>query len=301
VISRAFGLSLDFEAPPPGAWEAHAAGEPSLRLSVGTREEIEGEWSGREEVGWTATIDGAPFLVERGLAGDHRFAHGERSLQLLSVDGQALRCAWAGEDGPGSWRIVLDSVLFSVALLRGYEALHAGAVAMEAGAVAIVAGAGGGKSTLLAELLRRGEGLLADDVVVLEPGGDEPPLAHPGPPLMTVPASIEPPPGEPIATVGEERWVAVPVAPEPIPLSAVVILGRRPGASSGLRRVSSPLAALMASLLRFPRTPERERKRFEMASAIASRVPIWELSADIAVTPGALAELLRTGLGGAGA
>jgi hypothetical protein len=297
VVSRAFGLNLSFETPPPGAWEAHAAGESSLRLSAGTREEIEDEWSGREAVGWEATIDGAPFLVERGRAGDHRFSHGERSVQLLSADLELLRCAWAGDEEPGQWRIVLDSVLFSVALLHGYEALHGGAVATAAGAVAIVAGAGGGKSTLLAELLRRGASLLTDDVVVLEAVGDGPPLAHPGPPLMTVPASIDPPPGDPIATVGEERWVSVATVAAAVPLAAIVLLNRSPGKETALRQVSNPLAPLLASLLRFPRTPERERARFEIAAAIASRVPIWELGADPGVAPGALADLLQAGLG----
>ncbi len=277
MLSRAFGLSLSFEMPPPGAWKEHGGGEPSLRLGSATREEIDGDWSGRDAVGWEAGIDGAPFVVERGIAGDHRFAHGERSLHLLAADRALLRSAFDGEAGPERWRILLDSVLFSVALIRGYEALHAGAVAAERGAVAIVAGSGGGKSTLLAELLRRGLPLFADDVVVLEPGGDGPPLAHPGPPLMTVPASIDPLPGAEIAALGEERWVAVPAFGEAIPLGALVLLDRRPGAATGLRRVAGPLAALMASLLRFPRTPERERARFEIAATIASRVPIWEL------------------------
>lgn len=296
MLARAFGLSLSFETAPPGAWEVRAEAEPTLRLRSASLEEIGAVWSGREEIGWEATIDGAPFLVERGRAGDHRFSHGGRSVQHLAADGELLRCAWAGDDGPARWRVVLDSVLFSVALIRGYEALHAGAVASERGAVAIVAAAGGGKSTLLAELLRRGLALLSDDVVVLEGSGGALPLAHPGPPLMTVPASIEPPPGAPIVAVGEERWIAVPAALEPIPLGAVCLLDRRPGASTGLRRVIEPLAPLMGSLLRFPRTPERERCRFEIAAAIASGVPIWELRADTGVTPEVLADLLQAGL-----
>lgn len=296
MLSRAFGLSLDFETPPPGAWEERTGGEPALRVRDAGLDEIEGAWSGRSAVGWEATIDGAPFLVEGGVAGDHRFSHGERSVQLLSADGELLRYASAAAGEPASWRVLLDSVLFSVALLRGYEALHAGAVATGAGAVAIAAGAGGGKSTLLAELLRRGERLLADDVAVLEVGADGRPLAHPGPPLMTVPASIDPPPGDPLATVGGERWVAVPTVPEPVPLAAVVFLDRRPGAEAGLRPIAGPLAPLMASLLRFPRTPERERARFETAAAIAAAAPIWELAADPGVTPQVLADLLQAGL-----
>jgi hypothetical protein len=295
VLSRAFGLSLSFETPPPGAWEARRAGEPRLRLRAASMEEIAAEWSGRGGVGWEATIDGAPFLVERGLGGDHRFCHGKRSVQLLSADGELLRCAWAGDDEPGRWRVVLDSVLFSAALLRGYEALHAGAVATEAGAVAVTAGAGGGKSTLLATLLGAGCSLLSDDVVALESRGDAAPLAHPGPPLMTVPAAVEPPPGEPIAALDGERWVAVPVAPEAIPLHGLVLLNRAPGLATGLSAVERPLSLLLGALLGFPRSAERERARFELAAAIAAHVPVWELSAEPGVEPAALAELLRKG------
>jgi hypothetical protein len=292
LLARAFGLSLSFETPPPGAWEARPAAEPTLSLREAGREEIEDEWSGRDAIGWEATIDGTPFLVERGKDGDHRFSHGERSVQHLSADGGLLRCAWAEEDGAERWRIVLDSVLFSVALARGYEALHAGAVATERGAIAITAGAGGGKSTLLDELLRRGEALLSDDVVVLEARGDSSPLAQPGPPVMTVPTRVEPPPGEPIAALDDERWVAVPVAPEPLPLAGLIVLDRRAGLVAGMDSVDDPLPVLLGSLLRFPRTAERERARFEMAAAIASHVPVWRLRADVEVTPGELVDLL---------
>jgi hypothetical protein len=85
--------------------------------------------------------------------------------------------------------VVLDSVLFTVALLQGYEALHAGAVATPDGVIAITSAAGGGKSTLLAALLQRGLALMADDVLVLESRGTEATLAHPAAPLMTVPAA----------------------------------------------------------------------------------------------------------------
>lgn len=313
----AFGLGLRTDLALPGAWAQRTLAEPILQLRSASAAEIAERWSGRGALGWEGTIDGAPFVVERGRAGDHRFVHGAPSVETravahdgsppnpdappegtravhhLSADAAELLCGPDSEGEPLRWRVILDSVLFSAALLRGYEALHAGAVATERGAIAITAGAGAGKSTLLVELLRGGCPLLCDDVVVLEPRGGESPLAHPGPPLMTVPAGTSPLPGAPIASVGEERWVAVPAHPQAIALAALVVLNRAPGLPTSLHRVRDPLAVLIGSLLRFPRLPERERTRFEVAGAIASHVPIWELCADPSVTPGALASLLR--------
>ncbi len=86
----------------------------------------------------------------------------------------------------------------------------------------------------------------------------------------------------------------MPTAPQPLPLAGLVVLDRRPGlGAAGLARVGNPLAVLLGSLLRFPRTVERERARFEIAAAIASRVPVWRLTADPEVRPAQLADLLR--------
>jgi hypothetical protein len=306
VCLSAFGLCLHLDTPPPGAWDLQPASEPGLQLQIVAPRAIDEHWSGLEQLGWEARIDGARFAVERGHDGDHRFVHGERAAHHLSADAAILRCAPRDPEGLSWWRVVLDSVLFSVALLTGYEALHAGAVVTPAGAVAILAGAGGGKSTLVVELIRRGLPLLTDDVVVLQTQGDSAPLAHPGPPLMTVPAELEHSfrgprehdrapldrLGSVIASVGDERWAAIAVHPSPLPLAALVLLDRRPGLPSSLHRVRDPLAPLIGSLLRFPRLAERERARFELAGAIAGHVPIWRLGADSQVSARELGDRL---------
>ena len=305
---HAFGLSLLANMSPPGAWVPAPLAEPSLHLQAATSAEIAECWSGLDAIGWEGTIDGAPFVVERGRAGDHRFVHGElpdqrgtpavgtRAIHHLSADAGMLRCAPADTAEESWWRVMLDSVLFTVALLRGYEALHAGAIATPGAAIAIAATTGGGKSTLLSELLSDGWALMTDDVLVLESRGEGAPLAHPGAPLMTVPASTSPLPGAPIASVGEERWVAVRAHREAIPLGALVVLNRGSGLATSLHPARDPLAVLIGSLLRFPRVPERERTRFEMAGVIAAHVPIWELSADPSVSPSTLAGMLRAEL-----
>ena len=156
---RAFGLSLLADMPPPGAWVAAAPpAEPILHLRTTSAAEIAEHWSGLAAVGWEGTIDDSPFVVERGLAGAHRFVHGKlqrgtpaatRAIHHLSADAGMLRCAPVDPAEQSWWRVVLDSALFTVALLRGYEALHAGAIATPDGAIAIAATTGGGKSTLL--------------------------------------------------------------------------------------------------------------------------------------------------------
>jgi hypothetical protein len=306
----AFGLNLLADVPIPGAWrQTRPLREPSLQIRIVATQAIESSWSGLEAIGWEAVIDGAPFVVERGVEGDHRFVHGAysgqsgtrsdgiRAVHHLSADASVLQCAPSDPAEPSWWRVVLDSVLFSVALLQGYEALHAGAVAAPGGVVAITAAAGGGKSTLLTELLQRGLDLMADDVLVLESRGMEAPIAHPAPPLMTVPATRIPTlreaaPPQMISSLEEERWIAVPVHPEPLPLKVLVVLDRRPGLETSLEKIEDPLGALLGSLMNFPRSPERQRTRFELASVMASKTALWRLKADPDVHPEVLADTL---------
>jgi hypothetical protein len=321
----AFGLGLLTDLTPPGAWETRSLAKPILRLQSVTPHTVAGSWSGLDGIGWEGTIDGAPFVVERGRAGDHRFVHGAppdesgafsagtRAVHHLSADASVLGCAPANAAEPSWWRLVLDSVLFTVALLQGYEALHAAALATpDDGAIAITAPMGGGKSTLLSELLRRGLTLMADDVLVLEPAGaGAPPLAHPAPPLMTIPTARLPllaeagfatgmgtvEAGRPktILSLEEECWIAVPVHPEPVPLRTLVVLDRRPGSQLSLTEIDEPLAPLMGSLMNFPRTPERQRARFELASVLAATTTLWRLTADPSTPPDVLADTLLGG------
>lgn len=112
---------------------------------------------------------------------------------------------------------------------------------------------------------------------------------------MTVPANIAPAPGALIASVDEERWIAVPVHPETLPLKALVVLDRRPGPQTSLEKIEDPLAPLLGSLMSFPHSPERQRTRFELASVLASTTTLWRLTADLDTPPGVLADTLLAG------
>jgi hypothetical protein len=312
----AFGLRLLTDTCPPGAWQTRPlADEPTVALTTATPAQIAERWSGFEAIGWEGTVDGASLAVQRGHKGDHRIVHGAcpdedgafqagtHAVHHLSADASTLACAPADGSDPSWWRLLLDSVLFTIALIHGYEALHAAAVVSpgQDGVIAITAPTGGGKSTLLAELLQRGLSLMADDVVVLErSGAGRAPIAHPAPPLLTLPSArlaalSAVRAGDlmrPICVLGEESWVAMPAHPEPLPLRALVVLERRSEARLALRSLESPLAPLLSALMRFPKARERERARFELASEIAASVPIWRLSADLYTSPKELADAL---------
>jgi hypothetical protein len=245
--------------------------------------------------GWQGISDGSPFMAVRSHTGEYRFHHGGRALFGLSADHQTLLSAVNVARDTAWWRVLLDSVLFTVSLLRGNDALHAGTVVTAKGALAIAAPSGSGKSTLLAQLLRQGYPLVSDDITFLERRGGEV-LAHPGPPLMTLSREHGSGVGTRLGDVGDDVWVTVSVVDEPVPLRRLVLLDRRGGAVTGMRLVERPLAPLMTHLLNFPRTGERELARFTLASALATRVEMRELVADVTVPPQELAALAIQGL-----
>jgi hypothetical protein len=286
-----FGIPLASSLEFPGAWRPSAPRSDATFVAAGELP----PWSGPIESGWQGLLDGEIFDVIRSPTGAHRFLHGDQELFHLSPDHRTLTSAPVAARDSRWWRVLLDSVLFTVSLLRGHDALHAGAVVTPSGAVAIVARSGAGKSTLLAQLLSDGHELVTDDVLFLEPEGDHV-LAHPGPPLMTLPRERADGVGTPLRDLGDEVWTAVPVVARPIPLSRLVLLDRRTSVPTAICRVEKPLGPLMTHLLRFPRTRERELGRFSLASAVATRAEIWHLIADVQVPPHQLAALVLRGL-----
>jgi hypothetical protein len=234
---------------------------------------------------------GERFTALRGTGGDHLFVLDGQPGFHLSADLALLRCA-PGPIADSDWqRALLDSVLFSVALLHGRELLHAAAVATPAGCVAITALSGGGKSTLASELVRRGHTLVADDVVAVSLVDDRI-VAHPGPPTMTTAVDLGDAGGDPIANWGADAWRPVATTAGPEPLAAIVFLERRHGAPLRLEPLAPSLMRLLPTLLKFPRTVERERARFDLASAIGVRLPSFSLQADVSTPPAALAGAL---------
>jgi hypothetical protein len=275
VRGTAFGLEIVSSLPLPGPWQAPTAESfPRLEIVSATRDELETAWTGAGRLGWQGRVDGQHFRVDQGRGGDLRMRL-EPFIDIhLAADGATLRVD-AGSDRVRAARVLLDSALFTVSLWLGNEALHAGAVAVPTGIIAVVGPTGAGKSSLVAALLAAGCSFVTDDVLVVR-SREGSVLGLPGSPVITVPNPAPPGLGELIADLGGESWLGIGTVPAELPLAVVVYLdlpGRASEASAG-QDWREPLV----HFLRFPRTRERERSRFELAAELALRVPVLRLA-----------------------
>ena len=187
---------------------------------------------------------------------------------------------------------------------QGHELVHAGAVRTDRGLVAIIAGTGGGKSTLAAELCRRGGSLFCDDLLAVRPGGGIPLPCQPGPPLMNL--ALDGPGdsdglGTEIARLGDEAWVAVAGAwTQPAPLDAFVLLDRNADAGAAeLLPLESSHLVLMAAAVDSGSEPDRMKLRFRVMSDLAESARGLLLRAPLDAPPAALAELAEAAAAGA--
>jgi hypothetical protein len=235
--TTAFGLDLDSETPLPFLDDAGAgaAARPTgrpLRISYG---EEEPAWPGESRLICDERhADGSVvFQIEAGEPG-YRIHGPAYGSSVLAGDGTEVEGA-PGEEGFEGWqRLLVAQVLPFAAALQGLEVLHAGAVVVDGGAVALSGPSGSGKTSLALALQRRGAELLADDVVAVEPAGDEL-LAHPGAPI----AGIDLAEAERLGVQGEgeqvgvlavnarERVARAALVPGPVPLGALFLLDRR--------------------------------------------------------------------------
>lgn len=247
------------------------------------------------EVG-RATVDGRAWTVERGTEGDLLLRWGDAGTFHLA----GSRLLATGDAGDPAWqRVVLDSVLTTAVLARGFEALHAAVVAVDArGAVALVGGRGAGKTSTALALLRAGGLLVADDVGVLS--REDAAAVHPGPRVMNVPtaaASAAPADGRVLADFGDERWIELPAhrcVTAPLTLRSVVVLDRTAptGTAPVMAPVAFPAPALLAHAL--DSGAGRRAARFARLADLADAVPVLTLRAPADAPPDALAALLRT-------
>jgi hypothetical protein len=279
----AFGLELDASFPLIGVGTAGGPNLPLLSLELVDQAELERRWSGGAlEPDWVGLLgDGRELRLERGLEGDRLFSYGERARFHLTADETTLCCTPLGE-GLAWQRTLLSKVIPTVAVLRGYEAIHASALETPYGAIALLAPSGSGKTTLALELLARGCKLICDDVLVLSEDEDGV-LAHPATPHMNLEseaARVAAGGGliELLASFGDEEWVSVRQgATEALPLSAVFLLARRPRGSSELHILAPSPLRLAPYMLGVRADSARRRDRFGLYGTLASQAALFEL------------------------
>jgi hypothetical protein len=296
----AFGLDVEADFPLPGARPGGSPGG-DLALRLVPADELLPLLAEPRLLRLLHAFDGCAYAMLEGPDGDILVCYGYRGLLHVSADQRLLRCAPTVQTDPHWQRVLLDTVLWSVSLMRGFELLHASAVETPAGIVAFVAMSGGGKSSLAAEFLLRGARLFCDDVVALDdPGGEV--VAFPGPPVMNLPRQLDPAVlgARPIADFGDERWVEVdPPSGEARSLAAVVLVDRAPGLKAACSPVEGTPLDLLPHAFGLPHVNGRDKRRFELFSRVAATTPLLRLTADPSVPTGVLADLVDAGIAGA--
>ena len=118
---------------------------------------------------------------EYALVGDEFLMRTRDGLAFHYRKGEGVTVEFSGQADPADEGLYLNgSVYAAAASINGYYPLHASAVAVGARAVAFTGPAGAGKSTLIAELGRRGFPMVCDDTLILSIPASGPIMAMPG-------------------------------------------------------------------------------------------------------------------------
>ncbi|MGA8746085.1 MAG: hypothetical protein WB507_09495 [Solirubrobacterales bacterium] len=299
----AFGLTLRSAFPLPGMAPDEGDDLPALDLDLVGSREVDLAWSGAASPApWRGRLgDGSELTIEWGRDGDLLFAYGRRARFHLDASKTRLRCAPLKAEDLAWQRVLLNRVLPNASLALGRQALHASAVLTSIGVVAIAAPSGVGKSTLAAEMIRRGWPLFADDVLVLGGGGSSV-KAHPASPHMNLANDradcVTEGHGETLAVLGEERWLSVPHTAQDVARVAVVILlERSPGLGLEVQHLPSSPLVLAPYMLGLPDEEERgARRRFALYSDLIESATLLGLNADLAESPAALIDAIQQSL-----
>src|SRR5207247_893856 len=136
-LAAAFGLRVRSDVPLPGLRGGAATGA-EVRLELVPPEAARAAWSGKSD-GHVADLllDGLRFRTERGSAGDLLLEYGDEAVFHVSPAHERVLCGPARTDEAAWRRVLLDTVLWMVALWHGGEALHAAGVRRRGGVVGL--------------------------------------------------------------------------------------------------------------------------------------------------------------------
>ena len=296
----AFGLGLRSELPLLGMTAAEPR-DPRVWLRLTDPDEIDRAWSGTVDELVGTLPDGCRCVAERGRGGERRLTYGDRAVYLLSADTATILCAPEDVGEPSWQRFLLDAVLLKASEAHGLDALHASGVQGPDGVLAFATSSGGGKSSLAAELVRRGHPFFTDDALTMD-RVDGNVRAHPAPPLMNFPRPHpEGFPATDLGTVqadfGPEAWVAIGnAAVEPCRIASIHLLDRRPGLHAGLDLLPASPVHLLPHALTAGGSPASAARRFELLADLAADAAIYRLRADPEVGVAELADLVEGAL-----
>ncbi len=294
----AFGLGLRSEFSLAGMSHVDDPTSPAVSIGLSTRDDIDGAWPGTVHQIAGGLPDGCSVLGELAGNGERRFTYGDRAAYVISADARTIRCAPADFEEPSWQRFLLDSVLLKVSDAHGFEALHASAVEGPTGVLAFATKSGGGKSTIAAELVRRGRRFFADDVLAIARAEGQV-HAYTAPPVMNLslagaarsPATQI---GALLATFDDEAWVAVrDPASEPRRVAGIYLLTRAPGLCLGLDLLPSSPVHLLPHVLTGGGSDERRTSRFQLLGDLAAQAPIYRLRAPLEAGVALLADVVE--------
>jgi hypothetical protein len=181
------------------------------------------------------------------------------------------------------------------ATLRHLEVLHASAVSVDGRALVFCATPGVGKSSLAAQLVLRGAGLLSDDAVAI----DEHLVAHPStgavhlraPELARLDQATRDQLGIGTATRFDGRAVGSVTPAEPAPLHAVCLLERAAdGPAFEPVETVDPVILLGSTFNVSARSPERLLRHLDFCARIATDVRVFRIRISPGVDAAALAD-----------
>jgi hypothetical protein len=238
--------------------------------------------------------------------------HPERGCRLsvrgygtftVSPDGLRIACAPAAGEERWRWqRCLVGQVLPLAAALRGAEVFHAGAVSLGDAAVGLVGASMAGKTSVAVNLVLRGAGFLADDVVALRDTGEGELAVHPGPGLTSVRRAEAEAIGHAglsrlgpvLGDDGEALRMLVARDDRPRPLAALYFLDRSPASAAGIEpvRPADPRLLLGSSFNLTVGSAERLARHLELCGRLGEEVPQFRVRVAASTTAAQVAEAL---------
>jgi hypothetical protein len=222
---------------------------------------------------------------------------------VVSPDGLSIRLA--PPDGEERWRwqrCLVGQVLPLASVLRGVEVFHASAVSLGGYALGLVGASTSGKTSVAVNLVLRGAGFLADDVVALRETHDGALAVYPGPGLASVRrAEAEAIGDEDLSRLGptlgeDEEALRMLVARDdrPRPLGAFYFLDRGQSGAAAIEalRPADPRLLLANSFSLAVKSPERLSRQLELCGRLTEIVPQFRVRIPAAATAAQVAELV---------